>query len=80
MPASDSERNISTSNTENINLTKDPQHSNDDQKLNQNVRQEWNIKASKISARTHNRIRGIVESLKIKPNPDKPMIPLSIGE
>ncbi|XP_036218286.1 tyrosine aminotransferase [Bactrocera oleae] len=80
MPASDSERNISTSNTENINLTKDPQHSNDDQKLNQNVRQEWNIKASKISARTHNRIRGIVESLKIKPNPDKPMIPLSIGD
>nr|XP_036218287.1 tyrosine aminotransferase-like isoform X2 [Bactrocera oleae] len=43
-------------------------------------RAEWNIKASKISARTHNRIRGIVESLKIKPNPDKPMIPLSIGD
>uniref|UniRef100_A0A0K8VK99 Tyrosine aminotransferase n=1 Tax=Bactrocera latifrons TaxID=174628 RepID=A0A0K8VK99_BACLA len=80
MPTSGLERNISTINTENINLTKDPQHSNGAQELNQNVRREWNIKASKISARTHNRIRGIVESLKIKPNPDKPMIPLSIGD
>ncbi|KAH8354715.1 hypothetical protein KR084_003274 [Drosophila pseudotakahashii] len=43
-------------------------------------RSGWQIKASKLSLNTHNRIRNIVESLKIKPNPEKPMIPLSIGD
>jgi len=43
-------------------------------------RSGWKIKGSKLSLNTHNRIRNIVESLKIKPNPEKPMIPLSIGE
>lgn len=43
-------------------------------------RSGWEIKGSKLSLNTHNRIRNIVESLKIKPNPEKPMIPLSIGE
>ncbi|XP_052856368.1 tyrosine aminotransferase [Drosophila gunungcola] len=43
-------------------------------------RSGWQIKASKLSNNTHNRIRNIVESLKIKPNPEKPMIPLSIGD
>lgn len=43
-------------------------------------RSGWQIKASKLSLNTHNRIRNIVESLKISPNPEKPMIPLSIGE
>ncbi|XP_044317219.1 tyrosine aminotransferase [Drosophila rhopaloa] len=43
-------------------------------------RSGWQIKASQLSINTHNRIRNIVESLKIKPNPEKPMIPLSIGD
>lgn len=43
-------------------------------------RSGWEIKGSKLSLNTHNRIRNIVESLKIKPNPEKPMIPLSIGD
>lgn len=43
-------------------------------------RTAWNIKSSKLAKRTINRIRGIVESLKLTPNPSKPMIPLSIGE
>ncbi|XP_033169223.1 tyrosine aminotransferase [Drosophila mauritiana] len=43
-------------------------------------RSGWEIKSSKLSLNTHNRIRNIVESLKIKPNPEKPMIPLSIGD
>lgn len=43
-------------------------------------RLEWNVRSSTLARNTHNRIRGIVESLKISPNPEKPMIPLSIGE
>lgn len=43
-------------------------------------RTSWKIKSSKLAENTINRIRGIVESLKIKPNPAKPMIPLSIGD
>lgn len=43
-------------------------------------RTAWNIKTSKLAKRTINRIRGIVETLKLSPNPNKPMIPLSIGE
>ncbi|XP_055841721.1 tyrosine aminotransferase [Episyrphus balteatus] len=40
----------------------------------------WKIRSSKLARNTHNRIREIVESLKIEPNPEKPMIPLSIGD
>lgn len=43
-------------------------------------RKGWDIKASYLAQNTHNRIRAIVETLKIVPNPDKPMIPLSIGD
>ncbi|XP_034651684.1 tyrosine aminotransferase [Drosophila subobscura] len=43
-------------------------------------RSGWQVKSSKLAFNTHNRIRNIVESLKIKPNPEKPMIPLSIGD
>lgn len=43
-------------------------------------RSSWNIKSSILAKNTINRIRGIVESLKITPNPAKPMIPLSIGK
>lgn len=52
------------------------------QKLEDDVqhRTQWQIKGSSLSLNTHNRIRNIVEALQIKPNPQKPMIPLSIGE
>lgn len=40
----------------------------------------WQLRPSKLAQNTHNRIRQIVESLKIEPNPEKPMIPLSIGK
>ena len=43
-------------------------------------RKGWQIKASYFARNTHNRIRAIVESIKMKPNPEKPMIPLSIGK
>ncbi|TDG40983.1 hypothetical protein AWZ03_012594 [Drosophila navojoa] len=43
-------------------------------------RTQWQIKGSSLSLNTHNRIRNIVEALQIKPNPQKPMIPLSIGD
>ncbi|XP_030382218.1 tyrosine aminotransferase [Scaptodrosophila lebanonensis] len=40
----------------------------------------WQVQSSFLARHTHNMIRGIVESLKMKPNPEKPMIPLSIGD
>uniref|UniRef100_A0A1A9VRY0 Tyrosine aminotransferase n=1 Tax=Glossina austeni TaxID=7395 RepID=A0A1A9VRY0_GLOAU len=43
-------------------------------------RTSWNIKTTTLAKKTINRIRGIVESLKISPNPEKPMIPLTIGD
>lgn len=42
---------------------------------------KWNIKASKESKRTKNKIREIVDQLDMKSiNPDKPLINLSIGD
>lgn len=43
-------------------------------------RTSWNVPASNLSKNTRNVIREIVEQLKLTPNPEKPMIPLSIGE
>ncbi|XP_059471348.1 tyrosine aminotransferase [Neocloeon triangulifer] len=40
----------------------------------------WNVPASRIARDTHNPIRAIVENLNLNPNPDKPMIALSIGD
>ncbi|ALC49287.1 CG1461 [Drosophila busckii] len=48
--------------------------------LAKSSRNGWQVKGSSLSLNTHNRIRSIVESLKINPNPQKPMIPLSIGD
>lgn len=48
--------------------------------LQAKVRTGWQVKGSALSLNTHNRIRNVVESLNIKPNPQKPMIPLSIGK
>ncbi|XP_048828321.1 tyrosine aminotransferase [Brienomyrus brachyistius] len=56
--------------------------------MNGNVRSDkmkirkkrWNIRASAMSKNTLNPIRAIVDGMKITPNPDKPMIALSIGD
>ncbi|KAG9329093.1 hypothetical protein JZ751_027078 [Albula glossodonta] len=40
----------------------------------------WNIRASEMSRNTLNPIREIVDGMKLSPNPDKPMIALSIGD
>ncbi|KAG5848558.1 tyrosine aminotransferase [Anguilla rostrata] len=40
----------------------------------------WNIRASEMSRNTLNPIRAIVDCMKLTPNPDKPMIALSIGD
>jgi len=43
-------------------------------------REHWNVSASNIAKRTHNPIRSIVENIVVEPNPNKPMIALSIGK
>jgi hypothetical protein len=40
----------------------------------------WNVSASLLSKKTFNPIRNIVETMNLKPNPDKAMITLSIGD
>ncbi|XP_021712079.1 tyrosine aminotransferase-like, partial [Aedes aegypti] len=42
-------------------------------------RTKWNVPITDFARLTHNPIRAIVEGLKIAPNPDKPLIALSIG-
>lgn len=39
----------------------------------------WNVHASEMSKNTLNPIRAIVDGMKLTPNPEKPMIALSIG-
>eukprot|EP01108_Squamamoeba_japonica_P003791 TRINITY_DN3037_c0_g1_i1.p2 TRINITY_DN3037_c0_g1~~TRINITY_DN3037_c0_g1_i1.p2 ORF type:complete len:415 (-),score=224.52 TRINITY_DN3037_c0_g1_i1:30-1274(-) len=41
---------------------------------------EWNVSASQASLRTVNPIRALVDSLNIKPNPDKSVLKLSLGD
>lgn len=43
-------------------------------------RERWNVRVSDIAKRTHNPIRSIVENIVVEPNPNKPMIALSIGK
>ncbi|CAB1323422.1 unnamed protein product [Coregonus sp. 'balchen'] len=43
-------------------------------------RQRWNIRPSEMSNNTLNPIRAIVDGMKLTPNPEKPMIALSIGD
>lgn len=43
-------------------------------------RQSWNVEATSFAKNTINPIRNIVERLKLEPNPEKYMIPLSIGK
>ena len=40
----------------------------------------WKISSSVMSKKTFNPIRNIVETMNLKPNPDKQMISLSIGD
>uniref|UniRef100_H3CTX2 Tyrosine aminotransferase n=1 Tax=Tetraodon nigroviridis TaxID=99883 RepID=H3CTX2_TETNG len=40
----------------------------------------WDVKPSEMANNTVNPIRAIVDSMKLSPNPDKPMIALSIGD
>lgn len=40
----------------------------------------WDVKPSEMANNTLNPIRAIVDSMKLTPNPDKPMIALSIGK
>lgn len=40
----------------------------------------WNVRPSDMSNKTFNPIRAIVDNMKVKPNPNKTMISLSIGE
>ncbi|CAG5133418.1 unnamed protein product, partial [Candidula unifasciata] len=44
------------------------------------ARRGWKVPVSKMAQNTFNPIRSIVESMKITPHPDKPMISLSIGD
>ena len=39
----------------------------------------WQVPASDIARNTFNPIRSIVDGMRLTPNPDKPMIALSIG-
>ena len=43
-------------------------------------RQRWEVRPSETANNTLNPIRAIVDGMKLTPNPDKPMIALSIGE
>lgn len=44
------------------------------------TRQGWKVSASEAARRTNNPIRQLVESLPLRPNPDKSLIALSIGD
>ncbi|CAB3230886.1 unnamed protein product [Arctia plantaginis] len=40
----------------------------------------WEVRASTLARNTHNLIRDIVENLQVEPNPNKPLIALSVGD
>lgn len=43
-------------------------------------RQRWDVRPSEMANNTLNPIRAIVDGMELTPNPDKPMISLSIGD
>ncbi|KAK3809262.1 MAG: tyrosine aminotransferase [Benniella sp.] len=45
-----------------------------------NPRNSWKISASIVAKRTSNPIRAIVDHIKVKPNPEKSMISLALGD
>uniref|UniRef100_A0AAY4DJ67 Tyrosine aminotransferase n=1 Tax=Denticeps clupeoides TaxID=299321 RepID=A0AAY4DJ67_9TELE len=52
----------------------------DPAKLKSRRQRSWGVRASEMSKNTLNPIRAIVDGMKLTPNPDKPMISLSIGD
>lgn len=48
--------------------------------LSEKKKEAWKVKASSIAIRTRNYIRDIVDNLQLEPNPEKPVIALSIGD
>ena len=50
-----------------------------DLKIEKKRREEWEVIVSPKAKATVNPIRSVVETLKLEPNPEKQMIPLSIG-
>ncbi|XP_032794193.1 tyrosine aminotransferase isoform X1 [Daphnia magna] len=48
--------------------------------VNMKSRRSWSVTASDLARNTFNPIRTVVESMKLTPNPEKPMIALSIGD
>jgi hypothetical protein len=53
----------------------------DQQQLEMAVEErEWDVTASRSARNTINPIRRIIDRCKLLPNPDKPLISLSIGE
>lgn len=42
--------------------------------------QAWQVRASALANNTRNLIRSIVEHLQVEPNPEKPLIALSVGK
>ena len=42
-------------------------------------KQAWHVPVSDMAKRIKNPIREIVDNTKLEPNPDLPLIPLSIG-
>lgn len=55
------------------------QRSNSIEKI-KNRKPRWAVRASEMSKKTFNPIRAIVDTMKAKPHPNKPMIALSIGQ
>ncbi|XP_056621685.1 tyrosine aminotransferase [Triplophysa dalaica] len=53
-------------------------HVNPDKTKSDKLR--WTVRASEMSKNTLNPIRAIVDGMKLTPNPEKPMIALSIGD
>ncbi|XP_058501106.1 tyrosine aminotransferase [Solea solea] len=49
-------------------------------KVAKSRRLKWEVKPSEMANNTLNPIRSIVDEMKLTPNPDKPMIALSIGD
>jgi tyrosine aminotransferase len=45
-----------------------------------NPRNSWKVSASIVAKRTSNPIRAIVDHIKVKPNPEKSMISLALGD
>lgn len=56
-----------------------PEENDIDLSFSSKVSSEWSVRSSFMAKNTVNPIRQIVDGLKLTPNPNKPMIALSIG-